>query len=97
MAPGHTPGHMAYILESGGKRLAITADAANHYVWSLEYPDWEMRFDADKPTAAATRKSLFGMIAADKSLSSAITCPHRAWAMLNPRAQGSAMCPPAIS
>ncbi len=66
MAAGHTPGHMAYMLESGGKRLAITADAANHYVWSLEYPDWEVRFDADKPTAAATRKSLFGMIAADK-------------------------------
>lgn len=66
MAAGHTPGHMAYMLESGAKRLAITADAANHYVWSLEYPDWEVRFDADKPTAAATRKTLFGMIAADK-------------------------------
>lgn len=66
MAPGHTPGHMAFMLESAGKRLAITADAANHFVWSLEYPDWEVRFDADKPTAAATRKSLFGMIAADR-------------------------------
>lgn len=66
LAPGHTPGHMVYMLESAGKRLAITADTANHYVWSLEYPDWEVRFDADKPAAAATRKSLFGMIAADK-------------------------------
>ena len=66
LAPGHTPGHMAYMLESAGKRLAITADTANHFVWSLEYPDWEVRFDADKPAAAATRKSLFGMIAADK-------------------------------
>lgn len=63
---GHSPGHMAYVLDSGGKRLAITADTANHYVWSLEYPDWEVRFDADKPAAAATRKQLFGMIAAEK-------------------------------
>lgn len=63
---GHTPGHMAYLLESGGQRLAITADTANHYVWSLEFPDWEVRFDADKPAAAATRKALFGMIAAEK-------------------------------
>ena len=39
---------MAYMLESDGQRLAITADAANHYVWSLQYPDWEVRFDADK-------------------------------------------------
>ena len=63
---GHSPGHMAYLLESGGKRLAITADTANHYVWSLANPDWEVRFDADKPAAAATRKAVFGMIAAEK-------------------------------
>lgn len=63
---GHSPGHMAYVLESAGKRLAITADSANHYVWSLEYPDWEVKFDADKAAAAATRKALFGMIAAEK-------------------------------
>jgi glyoxylase-like metal-dependent hydrolase (beta-lactamase superfamily II) len=64
--PGHTPGHMAYMIESDGQRLVLTADACNHYVWSLARPDWEVRFDMDKPTAAATRKSLFGMIAADR-------------------------------
>ena len=63
---GHTPGHMAYVVESDGQRLAITADTANHYVWSLQFPDWEVRFDADKAAAAATRKALFGMIAADR-------------------------------
>ena len=35
---GHTPGHMLYMLESSGKQLLITADTANHYVWSLAYP-----------------------------------------------------------
>lgn len=44
----------------------ITADTANHYVWSLQRPDWEVRFDADKAQAAATRKQVFGMIAADR-------------------------------
>lgn len=63
---GHSPGHMAYMVESEGQRLAITADTANHYVWSLQFPDWEVRFDADKAAAAATRKALFGMIAADR-------------------------------
>lgn len=63
---GHTPGHMIYMVESSGQRLAITADTANHYVWSLQRPDWEVRFDADKPAAAATRKQVFGMIAADR-------------------------------
>ncbi|MEL6679295.1 MAG: MBL fold metallo-hydrolase [Pseudomonadota bacterium] len=63
---GHTPGHMVYHIESEGQRVMLTADAANHFVLSLERPDWEVRFDLDKAAAAATRKELFGMIAADK-------------------------------
>jgi glyoxylase-like metal-dependent hydrolase (beta-lactamase superfamily II) len=63
---GHSPGHMIYQIESDGQRLMITADTANHYVWSLQKPDWEVRFDADKAAAAAVRKQVFGQIAADK-------------------------------
>lgn len=62
---GHTPGHMAYMLESNGKQLLLGADFANHYIWSLAHPDWEVRFDKDKETAAATRRKLLGMLAAD--------------------------------
>jgi glyoxylase-like metal-dependent hydrolase (beta-lactamase superfamily II) len=65
-AHGHSPGHTIYHLESDGRRLVITADTANHYVVSLQRPDWEVRFDMDKAAAAATRKSVFGMLAADK-------------------------------
>ncbi len=63
---GHTPGHMAYMIESGGEQVVLIADAANHYVWSVGYPDWEVRFDMDKAAAAATRRKLLGMIAADR-------------------------------
>ena len=63
---GHTPGHMVYMLESGGEQLLLTADTANHYVWSLAYPDWEVRFDMDKGAAARTRRNIYGMLAADK-------------------------------
>lgn len=65
-AAGHTPGHMMYMLESGGKQLALVADTANHYVWSLAYPEWEVKFDMDKAKAAATRKKVFDMLTADK-------------------------------
>lgn len=65
-AGGHTPGHMIFMIEDDGKQLALTADTANHYVWSLAHPEWEVRFDMDKEAAAATRKSVFGMLAADK-------------------------------
>ena len=63
---GHTPGHMAYMLESDGKQLVLGADFANHYVWSLAHPDWEVKFDRDKPAAAATRRKMLSMMAADK-------------------------------
>ena len=65
-ANGHTPGHMIFLMESDGKQLALTADTANHYVWSLAHPEWEVRFDMDKAAAAASRKAVFGMLAADK-------------------------------
>lgn len=65
-AMGHTPGHLAYHIESEGKRLMITADTANHFVFSLQRPDWHVRFDADKEKAAAARRAVFGMVAADK-------------------------------
>ena len=66
LAPGHTPGHLAFNIESQGKRLILTADAANHYILSLQRPEWEVRFDMDKAQAAATRKKLFDMISTDK-------------------------------
>ena len=62
---GHTPGHMTYRLESGGKQLMIMGDFANHYVWSLAQPDWEVRFDMDKAAAAATRRKMLDMLSAD--------------------------------
>jgi glyoxylase-like metal-dependent hydrolase (beta-lactamase superfamily II) len=63
---GHTPGHMTYMIESEGKNLLLMADLANHYVWSLAHPDWEVRFDMDKAAAAATRRKVLGMLAADR-------------------------------
>ncbi|MEM7525262.1 MAG: phosphoglycerate kinase, partial [Pseudomonadota bacterium] len=62
---GHTPGHMAYHIESEGERLLLISDAANHFILSLQRPDWHFGFDADKDAAVATRKKLLGMIAAD--------------------------------
>ena len=63
---GHSPGHMAFHVESDGQRLMLTVDTANHYVWSLQKPDWEVVFDADKAAAAAARRAVFGHVAADR-------------------------------
>jgi glyoxylase-like metal-dependent hydrolase (beta-lactamase superfamily II) len=63
---GHTPGHMVFLLESEGQQLLVAADFANHYVWSLAYPDWQVKFDMDDAQAAATRKRLLDMLASER-------------------------------
>lgn len=65
-AAGQTPGHTAFHIESEGKRLLFMADACNHYIMPMQKPDWHVRFDMDKAAAAATRKKLLGMAAADR-------------------------------
>lgn len=66
LAAGHTPGHMGYMIESNGAQLMLIADLANHPVWSLAKPDWEVRFDMDKAQAAEARRTVLGMLAADR-------------------------------
>jgi len=63
---GHTPGHTIFHIESEGKRLMLMADTVNHFVASLQRPDWHVRFDMDKAQAGATRKRLFDMLAKDR-------------------------------
>lgn len=63
---GHTPGHSGYHVESNGKRFVIFGDACNHYVLSMQQPEWHVAFDMDKEAAVASRKKIFDMLAADK-------------------------------
>ena len=65
---GHSPGMLAYHVESGGQRLLIWADVANHYVVAIQQPDWEVGFDDNKEMAAATRRRIFDMVSTDKIL-----------------------------
>lgn len=63
---GHSPGHMIFELVSGDQTLWLTADTANHFVASLQRPDWEVRFDMDKAAAIATRRRVFDRIAEER-------------------------------
>ena len=63
---GHTPGHLAFHVESSGKRLLIWGDCAHHEVASLAHPEWSAFFDMDKETAKATRAKVYDMAAAER-------------------------------
>lgn len=65
-AYGHTPGHLAYTIESDGKAILFWGDCAHHHVASLARPDWHCVFDTDKDEAAKTRRRIFDMTATDK-------------------------------
>ena len=85
---GHTPGHMAFMLDSGGQQLLITGDLVNHPVWSVAYPDWEVRFDGDKAAAAATRRRVLGMLAADRMPMVGYHMPFPAAGYIETRGEG---------
>jgi glyoxylase-like metal-dependent hydrolase (beta-lactamase superfamily II) len=65
-ASGHSPGMMAYLIESEGKRLLIWADTCIHYAISLQRPDLEVEVDDDKEKAAATRRRILDMCVAEE-------------------------------
>jgi glyoxylase-like metal-dependent hydrolase (beta-lactamase superfamily II) len=64
-APGHTPGHLAVLISSGGHHLLNLGDAAVHPL-HLERPEWENGFDLTGELAVATRRSLMERAVAEK-------------------------------
>ena len=65
-AAGHSPGMMAYLIESDGKRLLNWADTCSHYAVSVQRPDIHLDMDDDKEAAANTRKRILDMVATDE-------------------------------
>jgi glyoxylase-like metal-dependent hydrolase (beta-lactamase superfamily II) len=64
-AAGHSPGMMAFLIESEGRRLLNWADTCAHYVIAIQRPDLSLDVDDDKERAAATRKRILDMAATD--------------------------------
>ncbi len=65
-AYGHTPGHLAFMIESQGKPLLFWGDCAHHQVASLAHPEWHCIFDVDKPLGVTTRRRIYDMAATDR-------------------------------
>jgi glyoxylase-like metal-dependent hydrolase (beta-lactamase superfamily II) len=63
---GHSPGMLAFQLDSEGKQFLIWADTCGHYVVSLQRPDMHLDVDDDKEKAAATRNRILAMVANER-------------------------------
>lgn len=65
--PGHTPGHMSYLLSSEGSQLLAVVDSAINAYVGLERPEWYFAFDSDPVQAVDTRKQILSR-ASDEQL-----------------------------
>lgn len=77
-APGHTPGHSAFVIGSGKQQLFYITDAAHHVAMNMPHPDWHVGFDTDPVEAAKTRRKIFDRAAADRVLVSGAHLPFPA-------------------
>jgi glyoxylase-like metal-dependent hydrolase (beta-lactamase superfamily II) len=64
--PGHTPGHMSVMLDSGGAQMIALGDALAHAYVHFLHPDWAWKTDEMPEQAAATRRRLLDMAATDR-------------------------------
>ncbi|XWN30544.1 MAG: MBL fold metallo-hydrolase [Devosia sp.] len=56
--PGHTPGHMAVRITSGGESVIVVGDAITYAPIFAANPGWHILFDMDGPAAEASRGPL---------------------------------------
>lgn len=67
-APGHTPGHSFYELESEGRRLLIIGDTVHAAEVQLSDPSVSIDYDVDPAGAATRRKATLAQLAASHEL-----------------------------
>ena len=66
--PGHTVGHMSFLVASGGQQLFIQSDVTGIHQLFVKNPGWFSGFDADGPKAEATRRAFFDRVIAEKGM-----------------------------
>lgn len=75
LTPGHTPGHMSFMVH-GSEPLMIVGDAISNAIVSVERPQWHSAADQDQALGAATRAKLLDRLAGDKARLVGFHFPH---------------------
>lgn len=65
-APGHTPGHMVFLVSDGDRQLMVWSDTTNKPELFVRHPTWQAIFDMDGEQATATRLRLLDMAASER-------------------------------
>jgi len=73
--PGHTPGHSILRVSSGSEQVLLVGDCIHNVVIQTAQPEVAFVFDADGKQAAASRRRMLDMAAADGLLISGAHMP----------------------
>lgn len=85
---GHTPGHMSHIVASGSSKVYVQADVTNHPALFVRNPGWHLTFDQDPVMAEATRRKVYDMLVADKTMVQGFHYPFPAMAYIEKSGNG---------
>ena len=94
-APGHTPGHTAFVVASGKEQLMVLSDTTNMPALFAKHPSWHGQIDADPVLAEATRRRLFDRAVSDKALVTGYHFPFPAVGTIVPDGAGHTFVPAA--
>ncbi len=90
---GHTPGHTAFAIHSGGMSLLVMSDTVRNPYLFARHPDWQPLFDMDGPMAVAARRRMLDQAAADRMLVEAYHFPFPACGHIARTATGYELVP----
>lgn len=87
-APGHTPGHSIYRIDSEGESMEFWGDLIHVGAVQLPQPNVTITFDVDQPAARAQRLTQFGRASRDRTLVAAAHLNFPGIGRLRSNAQG---------
>jgi glyoxylase-like metal-dependent hydrolase (beta-lactamase superfamily II) len=93
--PGHTPGHTTFMVSSGSEQLLIWGDTVHVPEVQTARPEVCIEFDVDPAAAAASRRRVFEMAAADRLLVTGMHLHFPGFAHLRRRGTGYELVPAA--
>ena len=92
-ADGHTPGHTAFAIVSGGSKLLVLSDTTNQPAIFARHPDWAAVFDQDPDQARTTRHRLLDLAATERMQVAFYHAPFPATGHITREATGYRLIP----
>ena len=91
-AYGHTPGHTAFMIEGGSRKLLYWADTTNVFLF-VRNPDWAVVFDMDADAAKATRRRIADLAIRENALVAGYHLPGSGIGTLSTHGKGYEFTP----